>query len=552
MKTGGAVGSGYIGVSSQEKGLEYVLCDLCGGDEAQVLFQGQDTLDLDPTVFSIVQCQRCGLAYLNPRPTQRALSAYYSANYFKSFSSGSLSSLRVRRLFKQFYGVLIGGLARKVEALPPGRVLDVGCGDGRYLDLFRARGWETCGVDPTAVAIERARSLGLHVFRGELTAADLPGSYFDLVVMRYTLENMHNPSEVLREVRRVLKDDGCLFLAVPTIDSPAARLFKGYSAYVDVPRHLYFFTAATLTRMLERAGFRVERLAAVPSWFARDVLNRMSRGRLKSVLGTRWISRLLWMAELPTSLLLAYVGLNRGNLEIVARKNEATQSRNLIGENNLPKRGLRWQAFGYLARVLPTRAHYLYKELSGCQTVLDLGCGSSSPVQYRQVEYAVGVDVCREYLEEARRRRTHAAYVLADVRGIEFRAQSFDAVVLADVIEHMSKEEGCAVLRKAERLARQKVVVLTPNGFMPVEAEDKDQNPLDAHVCGWEPGEFRPLGYEVHGLLGLKAFWRTHKGPAPMRWVWKAILYGVVQPFAYQRPEYAHDLMAVKRVRRHT
>lgn len=299
---------------------EYVRCDLCGADDTEPLFQAQDTLRVSHEAFSIVQCRGCGLAYLNPRPSPAAMEQYYSADYFASFTAGALPTNRARILIKRVHSRLTRRLSHCIELLPPGRVLDVGCGDGRYLELFRALGWSPYGVDPSRVAIERARQRGLDTFHGDLLPARLPDRSFDLILMRYVIENMPNPSAVLREVQRVLKDDGTLFLTAPSLDSPMARLLKGHFADLDAPRHLYFFTARTVTRMLEFTGFRVERLAAVPNSQIRGFLDRMSRGRLKGVLRDRWVARLLWAAEFPFTLAFAWLAFNCSNMEMIARK----------------------------------------------------------------------------------------------------------------------------------------------------------------------------------------------------------------------------------------
>ncbi len=320
MKAAGVAEARVRTVPAVASAREYVRCDLCGADDTELLFEAQDTLRASAETFSIVCCRRCALGYLNPRPTSAALEPYYSADYFDSFTSGALRTSRARIVIRRLHSRLTGRLAHRIEALPPGRVLDVGCGDGRYLELFQVLGWDAYGVDPSRVAIERACQRGLEAFHGDLAGAALEDGCFDLVVMRYVIENMPNPSAVLREAWRVLKDGGILFLAVPKIDFPLARLLKGYCSTVDVPRNLYFFTADSLTRMLESSGFYVEWLTAVPNSLVRDLLDRLTRGRLKSLLRNRWIGRLLWAAEFPFTLLLSQLGLNRGNMEVIARK----------------------------------------------------------------------------------------------------------------------------------------------------------------------------------------------------------------------------------------
>lgn len=302
--------------------LEYVPCELCGADNTRLLFRARDTLLGRAELYRVVQCRRCGLAYLNPRPSRAAMAQHYPADYFNDLGGSGVSSSATRRVLKNALYRLTGGIAPKVERLSPGRALDVGCGDGRYLAFFRDLGWEAHGTDPSPVAVERARARGLNVaLPGELAEARYLDRYFDLAILRYTIENMHHPLATLQEVRRVLKDDGIVFVSAPSISSPVARVFRHYCAYVEAPRHLYFFSPATLPALLARAGFRVVELARV-AWpsLVRDVVNRLTAGRYRQFLARRWVSRTVWLAGVPLSLLLAYVGLNRGNLEVIAEK----------------------------------------------------------------------------------------------------------------------------------------------------------------------------------------------------------------------------------------
>jgi hypothetical protein len=142
--------------------------------------------------------------------------------------------------------------------------------------------------------------------------------------------------------------------------------------------------------------------------------------------------------------------------------------------------------------------------LAGCETILDVGCGRSSPLRFLQRGHLVGVDAFSRDLNEAKARGTHDEFVLSDVRELPTRLgdRRFDACVALDVIEHLGKEEGLALLRSLEALASRRVVVFTPNGFLPqTSREDGD---YQQHLSGWTPREMRGLGYRVAGLDGLK------------------------------------------------
>lgn len=106
-----------------------------------------------------------------------------------------------------------------------------------------------------------------------------------------------------------------------------ARRLGQYSAYVDAPRHLYFFTPETLRAMLRQCGFRVQVLARVP-WLGvfRDAAVRGTEGRVKALAARPRVGRVLWWGFLPASLLLAVVGINRGNMELIAEMDGAGET----------------------------------------------------------------------------------------------------------------------------------------------------------------------------------------------------------------------------------
>jgi ubiquinone/menaquinone biosynthesis C-methylase UbiE len=146
----------------------------------------------------------------------------------------------------------------------------------------------------------------------------------------------------------------------------------------------------------------------------------------------------------------------------------------------------------------------LRKALLGCKTVLDVGSGVARTMRQLGVEYAVGAEGYLPSLEIARRQNTHDEYVQCDVRklGEHFQTEQFDACIALDLIEHLNKKDGLKLIADMERIARRRVVFLTPSGFLPqgnTEAGD-----LQAHHSGWEPEEMKRLGYRVYGQLGPK------------------------------------------------
>jgi hypothetical protein len=143
----------------------------------------------------------------------------------------------------------------------------------------------------------------------------------------------------------------------------------------------------------------------------------------------------------------------------------------------------------------------LRRVLADCSSCLDIGCGVSSPVRYVRLELSVGLDAHLPTLELARKHGTHDDYqsVPAQDIGRHFGEGSFDCVVALDLIEHLTKEEGLALLAAMERIARKKIVLFTPNGYLPQASHDGD---LQAHHSGWTAPEMRRLGFHVQGMHG--------------------------------------------------
>ena len=155
-----------------------------------------------------------------------------------------------------------------------------------------------------------------------------------------------------------------------------------------------------------------------------------------------------------------------------------------------------------VTKISPKLTPYLKKELKDCDTVLELGCGKNSPLRCCNVRYSVGVELFEPSLLKSKEQKIHNEYILADIRELKFKDNSFDCVCVLDVLEHLTKEEGITLIRNMERIARLKVIIFTPNGFLP-QGEEYG-NPFEIHKSGWSVQELRNLGYTVRGINGIK------------------------------------------------
>ena len=183
-------------------------------------------------------------------------------------------------------------------------------------------------------------------------------------------------------------------------------------------------------------------------------------------------------------------------------------------------------------------------------TLLDVGCGNNSPILrfQRRPGWSVGVDLYRPWLDESRQKRIHDDYVEADILelGEQFQPGQFEVVLACDVLEHLTPTHGSTLLTLMETVASQRVVVLTPNGFVP--QDETWGNPFQVHRAGWTAEMLRARGFEVDGLNGLR-WLRGERGGArirPRRIGERLAEWS--QPIVGMRPDWAFHLLATKRL----
>lgn len=202
----------------------------------------------------------------------------------------------------------------------------------------------------------------------------------------------------------------------------------------------------------------------------------------------------------------------------------------------------------FYTRIFPDLVKELEKELKGCKSVLDVGCGSNSPIRFFSKNiYSEGMDIFLPSIEKSREKKIHNRYHQTNVLDIgkKFKKDSFDCVVALDLIEHLEKSDGLRLIKEMENIARNKIIILTPNGFLP--HEEYDGNKYEAHKSGWNEKEMKDLGYKVTGINGIKFlrgdFARIKFQPKYFWWV----ASDMTQLFVRKRPEKAFQILCVKK-----
>ena len=225
-------------------------CRLCGSGDISSYYY-------DFAGRTISRCSSCNVQFLNPQYSNAHLKRYYS-----SYSKEAPEWDEPLNYCHHYY------LSLLEKHRTPGRLLDIGSGEGHLLKAARQRGWHADGYEvDSKLARRTAKKLGLKVHHGALARLPLTKSSFDAVAMHNVLEHVKNPSEYINKTRSLLLPGGLFFLVLPNIRSRSATVKfllerlgfrrKRVASYYDADHHLWFFTPGVLRRELERNGFNI-------------------------------------------------------------------------------------------------------------------------------------------------------------------------------------------------------------------------------------------------------------------------------------------------------
>jgi len=244
---------------------EQVRCNLCGADDALPV------TEIDG--FHIVRCRQCGLVYVNPRYREEFLQGIYTKEYYDHDGIqngleffGYDNYLADEENIKITFAKRLKTIERYVAQ---GRLLDIGCATGFFLDLARSEGWEVAGTEVSDFGARLARErFDLDVCLGTLKELRFDAGAFDVVTMWDVIEHVVDPLGELEEVWRILGDGGLLSLITPDVGSLVARVLGSrWEEFRRVREHIYFFSRRTMTEMLRKAGFEVLRMESADKVF---------------------------------------------------------------------------------------------------------------------------------------------------------------------------------------------------------------------------------------------------------------------------------------------
>lgn len=241
------------------------ICPVCGSDDPR------PWLHPPQSPGPVVRCARCSFVYVNPIETMKSLIAEGPVS--DTQSSSLLTSANANDIKGRWEEPIIEGYMREVqfkrenaveilhriESLQPqrGRLLDVGCFCGVFLSVAAERGWDCDGLEPLIGPSIYARShYGLRVVTDTLRATTFPPNQFDVVTAFQVFEHLIEPDKEIEIILPMLKPSGLLVIEVPNIVTPLVNLLGPRHRHF-VQDHVSFFSAQTLSALMERFGLRV-------------------------------------------------------------------------------------------------------------------------------------------------------------------------------------------------------------------------------------------------------------------------------------------------------
>lgn len=229
-------------------------CVSCGGNTERLLKEVQ----FEENRFRVVQCRKCGLVFTNPQPSPE----WIKSSHDNAKGVGFYSHKGAR----SYHWHYINGLKIIAKFHSSGKLLDVGCGVGYFLNMAKRRGYDVLGIDFSSVAVAAAKEkYNLNIMKGEIRDYGFKPGIFNVITLWNVLEHLYEPEKDLSIIFKYLSSEGILFIETPNIILRAAMLKYGISkmllkglkrdSNLIAWEHLFYWNPYNLRNMLFRVGF---------------------------------------------------------------------------------------------------------------------------------------------------------------------------------------------------------------------------------------------------------------------------------------------------------
>ena len=229
-------------------------CPICHSENIKFILRTGDFSALKDEIFVFSECRDCKIIFLSERPEKEEADKYYHQDYQPYAARYNYltelfikwRTLREIDVFKK--------LNKNIK-----EVLEVGCSFGKYLKDLRDWGnFNVVGVEISQNMAQKGQEeFNLEIKAGELLEYDFGSNRFDLIIMSHVIEHLYNSQETLKEIFKILNPQGLFLIKTPNFETIERKIFNKYWIVYEAPRHVIIFSERTLSKLLEKSGFKI-------------------------------------------------------------------------------------------------------------------------------------------------------------------------------------------------------------------------------------------------------------------------------------------------------
>ena len=223
-------------------------------DNAKKIYLTIKDFSVSKESFDLYWDENYDMLITYPKPSPNDLQRYYESEDYISHSDKKSGVFNM--IYQFVRGFTLKNKLKIIEQFQPnkGSLLDIGAGTGHFLDLAQKNNWKVTGIEPNDGAKKIATEKGITFIEN---IQSLERNSFDVITMWHVLEHVYDLDEQIKQLKRVLKEDGTLIIAVPNFRSFDAKYYKSFWAAFDVPRHLWHFSKKSIKKLFQDKNMEV-------------------------------------------------------------------------------------------------------------------------------------------------------------------------------------------------------------------------------------------------------------------------------------------------------
>ncbi len=260
------------------------------------------------------RCSACSLIFMNPQPSDDEIKKIYQQDYYQPWGLEDDVSLTAEMKIKNFHERL-----NAIECYASkGKILDIGCATGFFMQAAEARGWDVYGVEISSYSSEIAQNkFGIdRVYNTTLDKAGLEDEIFDTLFLSDLLEHVPDLSTFMQDASRILKKNGIIAIVTPNTEALSARILKKHWPHVK-EEHLFYFSPRSIQTLLEKFGFEIHKISSSPKLLSINYFTRQIASYHFPILSSvaKWLTK-----KMPSGIGKKIITIPAGEMLVIAEK----------------------------------------------------------------------------------------------------------------------------------------------------------------------------------------------------------------------------------------